>query len=344
MKFDLLKTVEYGGCSAKLPADVLDSIMSSLHLPACSDLIVGTASFDDAAVYRINAEQAIIFTTDFFPPVCSDAYTFGQIAVANALSDVYAMGGVVLMGLNLTMFPAKDIPLEVLSEILRGGADKMSEAGGIIAGGHSIDDSPVKYGLAVVGMVHPDAIITNSAAKAGDVLILTKPIGTGTIMAGHRLDLISERDYQQAIDSMRLLNDKASEIMRKYGIKCATDVTGFSLLGHGLNMAKGSDVCINISLRDVPFMSGAIGLTEMGCIPGASFRNMRFVESEKVDTSRISYDEKMLLYDAQTSGGMLICVSQEMVPEMIAELREWYPSASVIGEVSKFDGVWVTLR
>ena len=337
MSFDLLKTVQYGGCSAKLPADLLDQILKGLKVDQDENLLVGTDTHDDAAIYRINDEQAVIFTTDFFPPVCSDGYTFGQITAANALSDVYAMGGQVLMALNLIMFPSKDIPLDVLSEILKGGQDKVSEAGGLIAGGHTIDDYPPKYGLAVVGLVHPKKYITNAAAQIGDVLILTKPIGTGAILAGQRLNQVTEQDYQKALENMAQLNKYASEVMLRYGVKCATDITGFGLLGHLLKMAKASKVCMNIRADEVPLLSGAIELVKIGCIPGASFRNQRFVETHQIEIN-VNYEKKMLLYDAQTSGGMLICISEDKVQEIVADLRKIYPDTSVIGKVEKLVG------
>jgi selenide,water dikinase len=337
VSFDLLKTVEYGGCSAKLPANLLDNILSDLRVIKNENLLVGIDTHDDAAVYKINEEQAIIFTTDFFPPVCSDPYTFGQIAAANALSDVYAMGGQVLMALNLIMFPSKDVPLTVLSEILKGGQDKVNEAGGLIVGGHTIDDSSPKYGLAVVGLIHPQHIITNAMAQPGDVLILTKPIGTTAIMAGYKLNLTDDKNHSIALNSMKQLNKKASEIMRKYNIQCATDITGFGLFGHLKKMAAASDVCLEMDAKNIPFIDGAIELIEMGCIPGAAFRNQNFVESEKkyLITNNISYEQKMLCYDAQTSGGMLICAPKDQSADMLIELREHYPMSSIIGNVNK---------
>jgi selenide,water dikinase len=333
MNFDLMSTVEYGGCSVKLPPEALDKLLKGLHFQIDEDLLVGTDTHDDAAVYKLNEEQAIIFTTDFFPPLCSDAFTFGQIAASNALSDVYAMGGKVLMALNLIMFPSSQLPIEVLRDILEGGADKVHEAGGLIVGGHTIDDFPPKYGLAVVGLVHPDKIITNAKAKAGDALILTKAIGTGTILAGKRMGLVDDHTYLKAIESMKQLNKSASDIMSKHGIVCATDITGFGLFGHLLKMAKGSNVCLQIDVDKVPFISGALDLVETGCIPGASFRNQRFVEAENVDTSHCTYEQKMLLCDAQTSGGMVMCVPNDKADELVKELKIYYEDTAIIGSV-----------
>ena len=344
MSFDLMSTVEYGGCSAKLSPDALDKLLKSLNFKVDKNLLVGTDTHDDAAVYWLNDEQAIIFTTDFFPPMCSDAYTFGQIAATNALSDVYAMGGKVLMALNLIMFPSDKIPIEVLGDILKGGEDKVHEAGGLIVGGHTIDDYPPKYGLAVVGLVHPDKIITNAKAKAGDVLILTKAIGTGTVLAGKRLGLVDENAYSSAIENMKQLNKTAGEAMTKHSIRCATDITGFGLLGHLLKMAKGSNVCLQIDVERVPFINGALGLIEIGCIPGASFRNQRFVEDDSVDISGCSYEEKMLLYDAQTSGGMVMCVSENKANDIIQELKPHDKETAIIGRVSEYKNNYVVAR
>ena len=369
--YDLLKTVEYGGCSAKISAEVLEKVLDAVNSKfdvKNSSLLVGNDTHDDAAVYKLNDEQAIIFTTDFFPPVCSDPFTFGQIAAANALSDVYAMGGKALMALNLIMFPSQSaptgnggekddieaIPIEALAEILKGGQNKIAEAEALIVGGHTIDDYPPKYGLAVVGLVHPEKIITNACAKAGEVLILTKPLGTGTIMLGNRLKFTTEIHYQKALDTMKQLNKQASEIMNKYDIKCATDITGFGLNGHLVKMAKASSVCIEIDIDKVPFLDGALELVKMGCIPGAAFRNKEYVDkrnhathalppfargdmggcSNATHTSRLrNYEKQILLHDPQTSGGMAICVPSEAANDMLKELKIHYPNSAIIGRV-----------
>ena len=219
------------------------------------NLLVGINTFDDAGVYKITDEIALIQTTDFFPPVCSDPHEFGQIAAANSLSDVYAMGGKPITALNLMMFPEEQIPLDVYTEILKGGNDKVVESGAVIIGGHTINDYPPKYGLAVTGIVHPEKIITNSNAEVGDVLILTKPIGSGIIVAGQKLDEVSQDDYRNALENMKLLNKEASEVMQKYNVKAATDITGFSFLGHALKMAQASDVSFSIRSKKIPLLS-----------------------------------------------------------------------------------------
>ena len=334
--FDLLQTVEQGGCSAKLPAQLLDTIVKNIPVLKREELLVGTDTHDDAAVWKVDADTAIISTTDFFPPLCSDPYEFGQIAAANALSDVFAMGGTAIMALNLVMFPSSRIDIGVLEEILRGGADKVAEAGAVLAGGHTIDDYPPKYGLAVTGLVHPDRIITNCAAKPGDLLVLAKPIGTGAIVAGQRLGEVSQEDYQAALDGMKLLNSKGAEVMRAHGIRCATDITGYGLLGHVYEMASGSSVSIRIRSTAVPLLAGAYALVEMGCIPGASFRNLRYIDPYVQFAGGLDYNLKMLLVDAQTSGGLLLSCPKDLAEAIARELRDCgYPATAVIGTVEK---------
>ena len=331
--FDLMKLVDQGGCSAKLPAAELEKALAGLPKIENENLLVDIDTHDDAGVYKINDELALVQTTDFFPPVCSDPYDFGQISAANSLSDVYAMGGKVLTALNLVLFPA-NIPMEILKEILRGGHDKVKEAGGVIAGGHTIEDDIPKYGLAVTGTVHPGRIITNAAAKPGDVLILTKPLGTGAIISAKKIGLAEEETYQKAIDNMKLLNDKGAEVMSKYSVKCATDITGFGLLGHALKMAIGSDVTIRINAGSVPAIDKVMELIDTGCIPGAAFRNLEFVGEGCSFEKSVSYNHKMLLMDAQTSGGLLICADTDNAEKMVEELKNSkYPDAAIVGDV-----------
>lgn len=334
MKFDLLSTVESGGCSAKIPAQMLDEILKSLPTMKDKNLLVGSDTCDDAAVYKINDETALIHTIDFFPPLCSDPYDFGQIAAANALSDIYAMGGTPLTVLNLVMFPSAKIDISVLKEILQGGADKVMEAGALLAGGHSIDDNPPKYGLAVTGIVHPEKIVQNSTAEAGDKLILTKPLGSGVVMAGYKIGEVSEEDYQSAISYMKELNKNSAEVMQKHGIKCATDVTGFSLLGHAKEMAQGSSTTVKIEAQKLPLMSGAYELIDLGCIPGASFRNLKHVEKNVRFAENLDYNLKMITVDAQTSGGLLMCVPEEKVKTVLKDLHQiGCPVSCIIGEI-----------
>ncbi|HOW24379.1 MAG TPA: selenide, water dikinase SelD [Bacteroidales bacterium] len=338
MKHDLLKLVDQGGCSAKLSASELGKALADLPKITNQNVLVDIESHDDAGVYKIREDYALVQTTDFFPPVCSDPYDFGQVAAANALSDVYAMGGEVLTALNIVLFPTT-LPLKILKEILRGTQDKVAEAGGVIVGGHTIANEVPVCGLSVTGWVHPDKIITNTGAKSGDVLILTKQIGTGVIISAKRNDLADAATYRAALDSMKHLNKNVAEVMRRFDIKGATDITGFGLLGHALKMAQGSGVSMKINAADVPVMDKVLDLIEMGCIPGAAFRNLEFAEKDIQFDPALDYNHKMLVADAQTSGGMLISVPNKKADQLLADLMEaGYPFAAVIGAVGEKSG------
>ena len=334
VQFDLLSTVPYGGCSAKLSPNQLAGALEGLVPVDDPRLLVGISTHDDAGVYRLTDEVAIIQTTDFFPPICSDPYEFGEIAAANALSDVFAMGGAALTALNLVIFPPEGIPLTVLRSILRGGMDKVTESGAVIVGGHTIAADPPMYGLAVTGTVHPDRIITNAQARPGERLVLTKPLGTGAIAAGRRIGHVRPAAYQAALDSMKLLNKKGAEVMQRFNIRCATDITGFGLLGHGLEIARASGSTLRIDAAKVPILPGAYDLVETGCIPGAAFRNQAFVEKESHFSPDLDYSRKMLLVDPQTSGGLLMTVPQSDVDPAVERLRDMgYSASTVVGEV-----------
>jgi selenide, water dikinase len=331
--FDLLKLVEQGGCSAKLPAAELEAALSGLPIPTDPNVLVDIRTHDDAGVYKINEELALIQTTDFFPPVCSDPYDFGQIAAANALSDVYAMGGQVLTALNIMLFPA-NLSLSILKEILRGGQEIVSKAGGVVLGGHTIaNDIPI-YGLAVTGKVHPDQITTNSNATPGDMLILTKPLGTGVIVAAKKNGLAPDVVYAEAIKNMKQLNASGAKIMNQFSVRAATDITGFGLIGHAKKMADGSQVTIRLFAERVPAMPQVLDLIEMGCIPGAAFRNKEFAMSGCHFDPGLDYNHTMLLFDAQTSGGLLMAVKASEADTIITALRnDGHPLAAIVGEV-----------
>lgn len=332
-KFDLLATVEYGGCSAKLSAKELGEALADLPKTTNKNLLVDIDTHDDAGVYQITDDVALIQTTDFFPPVCSDPYEFGQIAAANALSDVYAMGGEVLTALNIVAFPA-NVPLSILKEILRGGIDKVNEAEGVIVGGHTIIDNVPKYGMAVTGTVHPNRIITNAAAKPGDVLILTKPIGTGVIMAGKKIGEVTDDQYLAVLESMKQLNRQGAKIMQHFNVKCATDITGFGLIGHALKLAMASKVSIKLYSKQVPVCEGAYNLVELGCIPGACFRNQEYVQEFCSFENSLDYNHKMLFLDAQTSGGLLISLPKSKSDEIVSCLKHSsFIASTIIGEV-----------
>lgn len=332
---DLLEECSYGGCSAKVDPAELATLLSDIPLPVSPNLLVGTSTHDDAGVYKVNDDLALIFTTDFFPPMVSDPYTFGRIAATNALSDIYAMGGMPLLSLNLMHYPASRLPLEGMKQILLGGQSAIDESGALTVGGHTIEDDTPQYGLAVVGTVHPDEVITNDGAKAGDLLILTKPLGIGTLIAGHRLELAKDTDYERALHSMMQLNKGGMEVMKKYGIKGATDVTGFGLAGHGLELAQASDVKIELYAEAIPSLDGVIELLDTGCIPGAAFRNLRYVGEELSRHANPSIN--YLITDAQTSGGLLMSVPYDKASAILSDLKEsGYHKAAIIGEVKEY--------
>ena len=345
MKIDLLKMVEYGGCSAKIPPKQLEEILKYLPLPEDPNILVDIDTHDDAGVYRVNDDLALVLTTDFFPPVCSDPYEFGQIAAANSISDVYAMGGDPVLALNIMMFPAAKLPMEAYADILKGGFDKATEAGVRIIGGHTIDDFPPKYGLAVVGYVHPEKVITNAGTKPGDSLILTKPIGTGIILAGHRLGMVSDDDLTEAKRLMKLLNKSGAEVMKKHNIRGATDITGFGLAGHALKMAKASRVSIRINMKEVPLIGNSYNLIDDGCIPGASFRNLDYAEKDIDFVDDLDYNLKMLAFDAQTSGGLLFSAPDEKVNGILEDLHTaGLQNSKVIGSVTEYRGKYIYLN
>jgi selenide, water dikinase len=334
MKVDLLDMVEYGGCSAKISPKQLEEILRYLPLPEDPNILVDIDTHDDAGVYKVNDDLALVLTTDFFPPVCSDPYEFGQIAAANSISDVYAMGGDPLLALNIMMFPAAKLPMEAYAEILKGGFDKATEAGVRIIGGHTIDDFPPKYGLAVVGYVHPQKIITNAGARPEDFLILTKPVGTGIVMAGQRLGLADEADIAEAKRLMKLLNRSGADIMKKFNIKGATDVTGFGPAGHALKMAKAGKVSLKINMSRVPLIGNVYSMADDGCIPGASFRNLEYAETDTSFAPDLDYNLKMIAFDAQTSGGLLISAPPDKAEEILKEIRSCgLLNAAIIGQV-----------
>jgi len=336
MKTDLLQFTESGGCSSKISPGQLEEFLKYLPLPDDPDILVNIDTHDDAGVYKVNNDLALVFTTDFFPPVCGDPYEFGQIAAANSISDVYAMGGTPVIALNIMMFPGSKMPLEAYAQILKGGYDMANEAGVRIIGGHTIDDFPPKYGLAVVGYINPDRIITNSGASPGDHLILTKPIGTGVILAGQRMKLSSEDDINLAKEYMKMLNRSGAEVMERFMIRGATDITGYGLAGHALKMAKASNVTIVLDMESVPLIGDTYRLVDEGCIPGTSFRNLDFVENDSHLRMNLNYNLKMIAMDAQTSGGLLMCVRPEISDQVINELHNaGLTQSSVIGKVTR---------
>ncbi|MCC7293829.1 MAG: selenide, water dikinase SelD [Phycisphaerales bacterium] len=297
------------------------------------NLIVGTETFDDAGVFRLNANTALVQTVDFFPPLVDDAFAFGRIAAANALSDVYAMGGRPLTVLNIVGFPDKDLPGEVLGEILRGGAERVAAAGAVIVGGHSVRDAEIKYGLAVTGLVDPSRVVSNAGARPGDVLILTKPIGSGTLTTAAKKGVITEADLAEAIEVMSELNAAACEAMMDVGAHAATDITGFGLVGHAFEVAQAGGVTLRIEASSVPLMHEALRLARDGVGTRAWKSNTEYVGAA-LDAGAIEPALLTVLADAQTSGGLLISVPAGRADGLIAALqRKGVVRAAVIGAV-----------
>lgn len=301
------------------------------------NVLVGTATRDDAAVYRLNDEQALVVTTDFFTPIVDDPYDFGRIAAANALSDVWAMGASPLVALNLVAFPTGTVPMEVLGRILDGGRDTVVAAGAALLGGHSIQDEEPKYGLAVVGLVHPDAVLGNVGARPGDALILTKPIGTGIITTALKRGLATPDEVASATASMAALNRAAGEVFAKHhaAVHALTDVTGYGLVGHLLEMVCGSGVGAEVTLSAVPLLDGARRLAGDDVFPGGTRAN-RAEATEHLDASAVDASDALLLCDAQTSGGLLAAVAPEQTATLLAALRDAGCNASVqIGVITE---------
>jgi selenide, water dikinase len=309
-------------------AQVLRPLTSNTIPP---ELLVGIHAADDAAVYRVNDQQAIISTADFFPPVVDDPYTFGAIAAANALSDVYAMGGQVLMALNLVAWP-DNLAYSILSDVLRGGSDIVAQAGGVIAGGHTVSDKEPKYGLSVTGMVHPERILTKGGAQPGDLLILSKPLGTGLITTAHKREQVADSDLEAAVTSMMQLNRAASQALANIGAHAVTDITGFGLLGHAWEMASQSLAGMRFAFDALPLLPHARDYAEAGCVTGGAGRNAIFLQPHVHLNDRLDTYDRELLWDPQTSGGLFAAIDPAQWPTLAAlapDVRFWR-----IGEVT----------
>ena len=332
----LTKLANCAGCGAKVGAGVLARLLGDLKTLRDPNLLVGFDKSDDASVYKVTDDLALVQTVDFFPPIHDDPYTFGQIAATNALSDVYAMGGEPKLALNIMAVP-KSLPSDAVHELLRGGYEKAYEAGAIITGGHSILDDEPKYGLAVTGFVHPDKVLTNSGAKPGDVLLLTKPLGIGILTTAAKVDMTSPESMALTVRLMTTLNKSARDAMVKYRVHACTDVTGFALMGHSTEMAQGSDVEIHLNVDDIDLIPEAVELARLGVLPEGMYRNRNFAEPY-VDAGEIELARQDVLYDPQTSGGLLIAVDPADAPALYAELRDTVPSAQRIGTVTEYRG------
>lgn len=332
----LTKLARCAGCGAKVGAGMLAQLLDGIKVRNDPNLLVGFDRSDDASVYKVSDELALVQTVDFFPPIADDPYTFGAIAATNALSDVYAMGGEPKLALNIMAVP-EDMPKEVVHELLRGGYDKVYEAGALITGGHSIFDEEPKYGLAVTGFVHPDKILTNSGARPGDVLFLTKPIGIGVLTSAMKADLVGEETQKLAYELMTTLNKAARDIMVKYRVHACTDVTGFGVLGHLLEMAQGSDVELQLNTKGFSFIPEALDYARMGVLPAGMYRNRSFAENS-VDGGAVETAVQDLLYDPQTAGGLVIAVPREDADALFEELKPSVPAAQRIGDVQTYRG------
>jgi selenide,water dikinase len=328
----LTKIAKRAGCAAKHPPGYLLPLLGRLPPVTDPNVLVGSATADDAAVYRIDDERALVLTTDFFTPVVDDPYEFGAIAAANALSDVYAMGGKPLTALNIVGFPETELDVSVLGDILRGGADKAREAGIDIVGGHTIKSDEPIYGLAVTGMVHPKRIASNAGGRPGDVLVLTKPIGIGIITTAAKQDQDPAGVIREAIRLMSTLNRAAAEAMATVTAHACTDITGFGLLGHLRNVAAASGCMATVRLQSVPVIEGAWGFVREGIAPGGTHANWRFMKDWVEYAPEIDKESQLLLCDAQTSGGLLIAVAPGDVEKLCDELASrGAPCAAIVG-------------
>ncbi|MDY3917510.1 MAG: selenide, water dikinase SelD [Candidatus Limivivens sp.] len=319
-----------GGCTAKLGPSVLDRILKQLPRTADPKLLIGYESSDDAAVYQLAEELAIVQTLDFFPPMLEDPYLFGQVAAANAMSDVYAMGGDVKTALNIVCFP-ESMDLNILGEILQGGSEKVQEAGAVLAGGHSINDTDIKYGLSVTGVIHPKKALANNGCREGDVLLLTKPLGVGIVTTASRMGAAGEKALDLAVRSMTTLNKYASEILRKYRTHACTDVTGFGFLVHLCEMLGGNHSAL-IEKERIPYIPECEAYVEEFYLTAAAQRNRNHV-SERVEFQNCSFAMEEILFDPQTSGGLLAALDREDAPKALEELQALGLPCAIVGEI-----------
>ena len=333
----LTQTVKKGGCAAKVAAAELREILSAVKFPPKpEELMVDGADFDDAAIYRVSATTAIVQTIDFFTPIVDSPWDFGRVAAANAISDVYAMGGRPVTALAVLAFPLGTLPRETITEVLQGACDVIGRSGAALAGGHSIDDDTLKFGLSVTGTVHPERIWANAGARAGDALILTKGLGTGTLTAALKRDALTENDMKPAIESMAKLNNAidflaAGSDLTPY-VHAATDVTGFGLSGHGMQMAKASGVRLALEYRRIPKLERAEELLKLEILTKAHRTNREYT-AKLLKPIGLAAHEELLLHDPQTSGGLLLSVAAARADEIVARLRPEFPQAAIIGRV-----------
>ena len=339
----LTKLASCAGCGAKLGAGTLAKMLEGFQTHEDPRLIVGYEKSDDASVYVLDENTALIQTTDFFPPIVDDPFLYGRIAAVNAMSDVYAMGGEPKLALNL-LCAAEKMPEEAIREILRGGYDAAYEAGAIITGGHSIRGAEPIYGLAVSGFVHPQKVLTNSSAKPGDVLILTKPLGIGILTTAAKADMVDGAVLNRIYTQMATLNKTARDIMVNYPVHSCTDVTGFSLLGHGFEMAQGSGCTLHITVDAVPIHREAVEFASMGLVPAGAYRNRQYATGGVKLCREIPLAMQDILYDPQTSGGLLFALPEEYAEACLRELRDKIPNAAIVGYVREKEDAFLCLE
>lgn len=339
----LTKLANCAGCGAKLGAGTLAKMLEGFKTHADPRLIVGYDKSDDASVYVLDENTALIQTTDFFPPIVDEPYLYGKIAATNALSDVYAMGGEPKLALNI-LCAAEGMAEETIREILRGGYDAAYEAGAIITGGHTIRGAEPIYGLAVSGFVHPQKVLTNSAARPGDVLILTKPLGVGIITTGAKADMVEKTVMDRIYRQMATLNKAARDIMVKYDVHSCTDVTGFALLGHSFEMAQGSGCTVHLTVDEIPYHPEALELASMGLVPAGAYRNREYVQKAVGLRKNVSLAVQDILYDPQTSGGLLMAVAKEDAEKCLKEMKSVIPQAAIVGYVTEKEENWIILE
>lgn len=327
----LTANVKAAGCAAKISSLELKQVLSSIKRPHCPELLTSLDNFEDAAVYKITEDIAIVETVDFFPPVVDDPFLFGRIAAVNALSDVYAMGGKPVIALNILCFPTCDYPLEVVEEILQGGQAACNEAEVTIAGGHSIQGPEPVYGLAVTGVVNPQSMLTNGGAKEGDLLLITKPLGTGVMLLGMKGDLLAEAERKQLFDSLTLLNKGALEIAKKYEPHAATDITGFGMIGHTAEMASASGLSAYLYIDELPLFPGARSLAAQGFVPAGAYGNRNTFNSSVSNLEHIETAIQDLLFDPQTSGGLMFALQEKPAMRLLAELKDSGFTAAIVG-------------
>lgn len=339
----LTKLANCAGCGAKMGAGTLAKMLDGFKTHSDPRLIVGYDKSDDASVYVLDENTALIQTTDFFPPIVDEPYLYGKIAATNALSDVYAMGGEPKLALNI-LCAAEGMAEETIREILRGGYDAAFEAGAIITGGHTIKGAEPIYGLAVSGFVHPKKVLTNAGAKPGDVLILTKPLGVGILTTGAKADMVEQPVMDRVYTQMATLNKAARDIMVQYGVHGCTDVTGFGLMGHSFEMAQGSECTIHIQAENVPYHVQALELASMGFIPAGAYRNREYTEGAVSLRGNISRALQDILYDPQTSGGLLFALPAGEAQACLTELKASIPDAAMIGYVTEKEDAYLVLE